>query len=178
MRPAIVARLGLALLAGSLLATSTVETQAPARLRIGTFDSRAVALAYYRSPAATERMQGLRADLEKAKAANDEKRVKELEAQGPAWQMLMHLQVFSSGSIGNVTAVVANRLPAIAAAAGVSAIVSEFELAYAGTTVERVDVTSQVAALFNPDQAVKKMIESMKSQKPMGLAEALAIKDW
>jgi hypothetical protein len=178
MRPAIVARLGLALLACSLLAASTVETQAPARLRIGTFDSRAVALAYYRSPATKERMQALRADLEKAKAANDEKRVKELEAQGPAWQMLMHLQVFSNGSIGNVTAVIADRLPAIAAAAGVSAIVSEFELAYAGTTVERVDVTAQVAALFNPGEAAKKMIESMKGQKPIGFAEALAIKDW
>jgi hypothetical protein len=72
MRPAIVARLGLALLACALLATSTVETQPPARLRIGTFDSRAVALAYYRSPAAKEWMQTLRADIEKAKAANDE----------------------------------------------------------------------------------------------------------
>jgi hypothetical protein len=92
--------------------------------------------------------------------------------------MLMHLQVFSNGSIANVTAVVADRLPAIAAAAGVSAIVSEFELAYAGTTVERVDVTAQVAALFNPDEAAKKMIESMRSQKPISFAEALAIKDW
>jgi len=178
MRPAIVSRLGFALLACALILPSTVETQAPARLRVGTFDSRAVALAYYRSPATSERMQALRADIEKAKAANDEKRVKELEAQGPARQMLMHLQVFSNGSIGNVTAVIADRLPAIAAAAGVSAIVSEFELAYAGTAVERVDVTAQVAALFNPDAAAKKMIDSMKGQKPIGLAEALAIKDW
>jgi len=98
--------------------------------------------------------------------------------------MLMHLQVFSNGSIGSVTAVIADRLPAIAdrlpaiaAAAGVSAIVSESELAFAGTAVERVDVTPKVAALFNPDEAAKKMIDSMKGQNPIGLAEALAIED-
>jgi hypothetical protein len=109
--------------------------------------------------------------------ANDEKRVKELEAQGPARQSLMHLQVFSNGSISNVTGVIADRLPAIAAAAGVSAVVSKWELPYSETTVEQVDVTAQIAALFNPDDATKKIMESMKSQKPMRFDATLAIKD-
>ena len=170
-------RIGLVLLAGALLVPTTGGAQAPARLRVGTFDSRLVALAYYRSPATREWMKALRADIEKAKAANDEKRVKELEAQGPARQSLMHLQVFSNGSISNVTSVIADRLPAIAAAAGVSAIVSKWELPYAETTVEQVDVTAQIAALFDPDDATRKMMESMKSQKPMSFVAALAIKD-
>ena len=170
-------RVGLLLLGGALLVTTAVEAQAPTRLRVGTFDSRLVALAYYRSPATKEWMQALRADINKAKVANDEKRVKELEAQGPARQSLMHLQVFSNGSISNVTAVIADRLPAIAAAAGVSAVVSKWELTYSETTVEQVDVTAQIAALFNPDDATKKIMESMTSQKPMRFDATLAIKD-
>ena len=170
-------RVGLLLLGGALLVTTAVEAQAPTRLRVGTFDSRLVALAYYRSPATKEWMQALRADINKAKVANDEKRVKELEAQGPARQSLMHLQVFSNGSISNVTGVIADRLPAIAAAAGVSAVVSKWELPYSEATVEQVDVTAQIAALFNPDDATKKIMESMTSQKPMRFDATLAIKD-
>ena len=170
-------RVGLLLLGGALLVTTAVGAQAPTRLRVGTFDSRLVALAYYRSPATKEWMQALRADINKAKVANDEKRVKELEAQGPARQSLMHLQVFSNGSISNVTAVIADRLPAIAAAAGVSAVVSKWEIPYSETTVEQVDVTAQIAALFNPDDATKKIMEGMKSQKPMRFDATLAIKD-
>lgn len=107
---------GLVLLAGALLVTTTVEARAPTRLRVVTFDSRLVALACYRSPPVREWMKALRADVDKAKAANDEKRVKELEAQGPSRQSLMHLQVFSDSSMSNVTAAIADRPPATAAA--------------------------------------------------------------
>jgi hypothetical protein len=150
--------------------------QSPTGLRVGTFDSRAVALAYYRSPAQARWMQALTADIEQAKAAKDDTRVKDLETQGPARQVLMHQQVFSTGSIANITAVIADRLPAIAAAAGVTMVVSEWELAYCGASVDRVDLTPQVVALFNPDAATKKMLDGLRGQKPIALDDALALK--
>jgi hypothetical protein len=149
----------------------------PAAVRIGTFDSRAVALAYYRSPSVMKELMGTHADLEKAKAAGDEAKAKDLEVRGPAMQMLMHQQVFSSGSIGNITAAMASRLPDVAKAAGVVAIVSSWELPHSAPTVEVVDVTAQVVALFAPDAQTMKIIESMKGQKPIPLVEALMIKD-
>ena len=150
---------------------------APAAVRIGTFDSRAVALAYYRSPDRKADIGAMRADLEKAKAAGDQKKVEELQARGPAMQMLMHQQVFSNGSIGNITAAMASRLPDVAKAAGVVAIVSSWELPHSAPGVELVDVTPQVVALFAPDAQTTKIIESMKGQKPMALLDALMIKD-
>jgi hypothetical protein len=154
-----------------------VAAAAPAAVRIGTFDSRAVALAYYRSPSVMKELTGMRAEFEKAKAAGDETKVKDLEARGPAMQTLMHQQVFSDGSINNITAAIANRLPEVAKAAGVVAIVSVWELAHSAPSVEVVDVTPQVVALFAPDAQTTKIIESMKGQKPIPLLDALLIKD-
>jgi hypothetical protein len=150
---------------------------APATVRIGTFDSRAVALAYYRSPEVMKELMGMRAELEKAQAAGDQKKVEDLQARGPAMQMLMHQQVFSNGSIGNLTAAMERRLPEVAKAAGVVAIVSSWELPYSAPNVEVVDVTPQVVALFAPDAQTTKIIESMRGQKPIPLLDALLIKD-
>jgi hypothetical protein len=150
---------------------------APAAVRIGTFDSRAVALAYYRSPSVMKELTGMRADLEKAKAAGDETKAKDLEARGPAMQMLMHQQVFSNGSIGNIMPALASRLPDVAKAAGVVAIVSSWELPRSAPGVELVDVTPLVVALLAPDAQTTKIIESMRGQKPIPLLDALLIKD-
>jgi hypothetical protein len=168
--------LGLAL-AASPAGPVVSAAPAPAAVRVGTFDSRAVALAYYRSPSVMKELTGMRAELEKAKAAGDEKKVEDLQARGPAMQMLMHQQVFSNGSIGNITAAMASRLPDIAMAANVVAIVSCWEVPHTAANVELVDVTPQVVALFAPDAQTAKILESMKGQKPMALLDALMIKD-
>ncbi len=55
------------------------EKTSGARVRVGTFDSRAVAGAYYGSNAFRDLLKGLTAEHEKAKAAGDKKRAKELE---------------------------------------------------------------------------------------------------
>jgi len=149
----------------------------PAAVRIGTFDSRAVALAYYRSPDVMKELMGMRAEMQKAQEAGDQKKVEELQARGPAMQMLMHQQGFSSGSIGNILPVIAPKLPEIAKAAGVVAIVSQWELPHTASNVELVDVTPQLVALFAPDAQTTKILEAMKGQKPIGLLEALMIKD-
>ncbi|MEJ2483062.1 MAG: hypothetical protein P8049_08080, partial [Gemmatimonadota bacterium] len=69
-------------------------------LRIGTFDSRVVALAYYRSPEGLERMKPeWDRELRDAEAAGDSARVEELKLFMPSFQHLLHQQVFSTGSI-------------------------------------------------------------------------------
>ncbi len=154
-----------------------VSAAGAAPVRIGTFDSRAVALAYYRSPDRKADIGAMRAELEKAKASGDQQKVADLEARGPAMQMLMHQQVFSNGSIGNIMPAVAPKLAEIAKAAGVVAIVSQWELPHAAPNVELVDVTPQILALFTPDVPTSKILESMKGQKPIALIDALMIKD-
>jgi hypothetical protein len=141
------------------------QTASPA-LRIGTYDSRAIAIAYYRSGPPSQ-MKDLQTEYAKAKAANDDKRAKELEATGIAWQELLHEQAFSTGSISNIIATIKDKLPAIAKEAGVALLASKWDVTYRDSAVEYVDVTMSLVKLFNPGEQVMKMIEEMKTQDPV-----------
>jgi hypothetical protein len=138
-------------------------------VRIGVFDSRAVALAYYNSPEQQQLMRAMVGELEKARASGDARRVKELELQGPILQARMHWQVFSSLSIPNILDKVADRIPGIANEAGVLAVASKWEISYKDSSVEYVDITSLLVALFHPDARVQKWIEQMSGKDPIPL---------
>ena len=152
----------------SKVATETSPSQVagaepPSKLRVGTFDSRFVALAYYRSEHGTKAVRALQEEFKAAKEAKDKKRMKELDAKGPALQNLMHQQVFGNLSIPNVLRVVNDRLPTIAANAGVSLLVSKWEIQYSTSEIERVDLTPQLVELFDVDDATARIIaESLK----------------
>jgi hypothetical protein len=153
--------------------TAQGAAPSPAMVRIGVFDSRAVALAYYRTAEFQAETKQLMTDLAAARAANDKTRVDALEFQGPALQNLMHYQVFSTASIPNVIDKITPRLPKVAADAGVSAIVSKWDVAFKGEGVEYVDVTSALVSAFNPSPQVQQMMPQLLSQKPMPLIEAV-----
>ena len=59
-------------------------------VRVGTYDSRAIAIAFYRSPSFTNWLADLKAKHEKAKAEGNQKRVAEFEVEGKASQQLAH----------------------------------------------------------------------------------------
>jgi len=132
------------------------------RLRIGVFDSRAVALAYGNSDEFQRMVQGLRADHDKAKAANNDSRAKELETEGQWSQVRLHQQVFSTGPVSGILAKVKDQLPAIAAQAGVSLIVSKWEVQFSNPVVETVDVTLPIVKLFHPSDKVLAWVAQMK----------------
>jgi hypothetical protein len=135
--------------------------------KIGVFDSRAIALAYWRSDEGMRQLRGLHDEYEKAKASNDEKRIKELEQEGPWCQIRMHQQVFSTATVAGILEKVSDRLPAIAKQAGVGAIVSKWEVPYKDASLETVDVTLPLVRLFNPNEQILKMIEQMSAQPPI-----------
>ncbi len=143
------------------------QATAAATTKIGVFDSRAVALAYWRSADGMRELNALHEEYAKAKSANDEKRIKELEQEGPWRQVRMHQQVFSTATAATIVAKVSDKLPAIAQQAGVSAIVSKWEVPYKDASVETVDVTMAMVKLFVPDAQTSKIIEQMSAQPPI-----------
>jgi hypothetical protein len=143
-------------------------------LKIGTFDSRAVALAYYRTPGVLDEMVGgMREAREEALAAGDTIKAEELDLKGPSLQHLMHQQVFSTGSICNLFPEFEGKLERIAVETGVLAIVSKWELPYSAPDLEIVDVTDEVVALFEVDEQVAAMLVQMREQDPVPLEEML-----
>ena len=140
-------------------------------LRVGTFDSRALAMAYYRSAEFVQYMQELRAEHEKAKAAGDEKRVKELEVKGPAQQELIHKQGFSTWPVDNILEKIKGKIPEIAKQADVNVIVCKWDIVYQQNGVEFIDVTDLMVKPFNPDEATLKIIKDIQKLDPVPLEE-------
>jgi hypothetical protein len=139
-------------------------------IRVGVFDSRGVALAYYRqylrSPEFVARLKKLKEDHDKAKAAGDTEKAKQLEAEGQSMQEHSHLQVFGNAPIDEIVAKIKDRLPQIAKEAGVDLIVSKWSLAYQSPDARYVDVTEPMAKLFQPDEATMKMIRDIPNHPP------------
>lgn len=166
----------IAALTGAVSAQTT-SSSTPAsgaqKVRIGVFDSRMVALAYYNSDEHRKFTQDLMTQLKAAKAANDTAKIADLEFRGPALQNLMHYQVFSNASIPNVMEKLAPALPKIAADAQVSVIVSKWDVAFHRPDVEYVDVTDALVARFNPNEKLQKWIADGKTKAPIPLLEAV-----
>jgi hypothetical protein len=93
-------------------------------------------------------MDGLRAEHDKAKAAGDKKRVKELEAEGPAMQDLMHKQGFAVWTVDNILEKIKDKIPEISRQAGGDVVVSKRGVAYKASGVEFVDVTALLGHLL------------------------------
>jgi hypothetical protein len=153
---------------------------APTKIRVGTYDSRIVALAYHRSALVAPSRQSLMDKMEKAKAEKNEKLMQELEAEVVTDHYYDMLQVFCQLPIGDILEKVKDKLPQVAQEAGVVMIVSQWEVMHKTPSVEIVDITSSLAKLFNPDEQTLKFIEGTKQQLPIPLLELLkkAVKEW
>ena len=137
------------------------------KVHIGTFDSRAVAIAYYRSASFNQRIEQLQAELKQAKKDGNEGLANKLESKGPEWQELAHKQGFGTWPVNNILARINDRLPEIARQADVDVIVSKWDVAYQRHDVGFVDVTEPMVKQFDPDQATWKVIRDIRKQNPV-----------
>ena len=140
-------------------------------VRVGTFDSRAIAIAHYRTKAHASYIEGLKAKRAKAAAAVDKERVKALEAEGEASQELAHKQGFSTWPVNNLLEKIKGKIPEIAKQANVDLIVSKWDIAYQRSGVEFIDVTDVMVKIYNPDAQTLEILEQLKTQDPVSLEE-------
>jgi hypothetical protein len=144
------------------------------KLRVGVYDSRAVAIAYVRHNSDAEQLKKLSTDLRAAEARNDKNTAADIRAQGERLQTLRHLQGFSNAPVDDIMKSLADRLPAIAQEANVAMIAPTVD--FRDDSIEIVDVTDKLVAEFSPDERTKKILAEVKSVKPLPMIEALAIK--
>lgn len=129
---------------------------------IGTFDSRCVAVAYYRSAEFLAEVDEQKAEYEAALQSGNTDRADELGILGPEQQQLAHEQVFSTGDIDEIIWMIWSELPAVAEETGVDVIVSTWDIIYRDEMMQFVDVTDQLVMFFNPSEETLGIIESMK----------------
>jgi hypothetical protein len=149
----------------------SAETNAVAR-RVGVYDSRVVAYAWFLSDAQQAKLKGQMATAQAAKQAGDEAKLKEYSAALSALQDQMHREVFSTAPADEALTVIKGRIPEIEKATGVTDLVSKWDEPslnnYKGA--EQVDVTDKlVGAFFNPTEKQLKVIEGIKKSDPLPL---------
>jgi len=138
------------------------------RERIGVYDSRVVAYAYFCSE---PHMQGLNAKIQAAKdaqvAGNPE--AAKMAEEMKNYQQHIHLQVFSSAPVPEALAAITKKLPEIERNVGVSCLISKWDETALNDhpNAEQVDLTDQLAGEFKPGEKQLKVIESIKKSKPV-----------
>lgn len=151
----------------ALPALAPLPAAGQAKFRIGTYDSRAIAVAYAASR--FNPVRGKMKEMEAAKAAGDQVKVKQLEQWGQALQRQLHRQGFSRVPVDDLLAHVKDRIPEVAARAGVQAVMMQCDWAAAG--VEVVDVTEALVALYEPSARTLSIVQDMKGKPPLPLDE-------
>ncbi len=150
-----------------LVGRSEAVGQGQAKLRVGVYDSRAIAIAY--APSEYNPVAEMMGEMKKAKEAGDIERIKELEEWGPRHQRQLHRQGFGRVPVTDLLEHVKDRLPEVAKAAGVDVIA--FECNYIGSDVEKIDITRELVMLFDPSDKVLGWVEQLGDHDPVDLDE-------
>lgn len=143
--------------------------------RIGTYDSRAIAVAFVGSEAYKKTGGKLLAskmeEHKRAKEEGDQKKVEEIEAWGKAQQELLHKQGLSTASVDDILAHISDQLPGIKKQADVELLVSKWDEKTLGEhkAAERVDVTMRLIEAFKPNEKQKKSAIEIQKHEPVPL---------
>jgi len=157
------------LVIASLSVSMAAAQKSTDALKIGVYDSRVIVFAYSRSALFREHIEKFTKQSDSATKANDSARIKELSVHAMSYQHLLHQMVFGSGSIMTVMDLVRDQLPEVATQAGVSVLMSKFEMVFKDPSVETVDVTNQIIRLFKPTENLDKMITEIYKNEPIPL---------
>lgn len=132
-------------------------------IRVGTYDNRAIAIAY--APSKYNPVPEKMKEYKSAKEAGDEERMKELEAWGEKQQRKLHRQGFGRVPVDDLLAHVNDRLPEVARSTGVDIIA--WECNYVADNVEVVDVTTELVKLFDPSEKTLNFVKQLEGQPPV-----------
>lgn len=153
------------------------STNAQTVQRIGVFDSRAVAVAFYNSSYSTNKQifTDLSARMKEAKEKDDKETIALLEREANLRQAFMHEQGFGAGSIMNIIETVKDKIAVLAKEKELISVVSKWELAFTSENAELVDVTEAIAGFFEPDERIKSIIQEIMKSEPV--KDAYLIRD-
>ena len=172
MRFAVLFVLAALAISASIGVAQAGEKDTGTKMLVGTFDSRAVAMAYYQSEIHAKYIKDLKAEYAIAKAAGDEERVRELTAEGEASQELAHKQCFSTWPVDKTMERIGERIPEIAEEAGVDVIVSKWDIIYMRPEADFIDVTFLMMLPLNSDEeAMKELLQELAQHDPIPLEE-------
>jgi hypothetical protein len=169
--------LAVVITAGLALSPLSAQTKS-SKVKIGTYDSRVVVLAYSTSDQFREKMKRESDESDVLMKSKDTVKMKEGAMKMITMSHLLERSVFTALPASFVIDLVRDKFPEIAKKAGVSMIVSKWDLNYSDPSITIIDLTDQVAALFDPEGKGAETAKEITKQAPMpadeyGLGEAI-----
>lgn len=148
------------------MAAAVVCSAQSGGLMVGTYDSDALVVAYYKNsnPHFKKQMDALMAEQAKAKQAGDQEAMAKIEKKGGELQQLASQQLMGKAPIDNILEALRPALPEIARAAHVDLIVSQ--ILYQAPGTDSVDITALLVEQFHPDEKTREMIRNMRVVQP------------
>jgi hypothetical protein len=144
-------------------AAVAVDGTETAGVRVGVYDSRALAVAWVHSDLHEQELRALHEEHAQAKASGDRERVQDLEARGQAMQEAAHRQVFGNAPVEDVLEIMKDALPGIARDAGVDVIVRTWDVTWQDPAAQVVDITDRMVDWFHPDAKALKIISQIRT---------------
>lgn len=148
-------------------ATPAAAAEKKTLLRVGTYDSRAIAIAYINSSEWQSQIAQKQAELQQAQKDGDTEKANQLQEWGSAAQSKAHLQGFGTAPVHEYLETVKDQLPQVARQACVDLIVSKWEFDYRADAAETVDLTMPLVSLFHPDEKVLGWIKQLPDHEPL-----------
>ena len=162
---------------GVLGLTSLVHGKEPAGvgpgrtpLVVGTYDSRCLALAYYRANGAAalnKLTRGARARYKKAKAAGDKATMRAIDEEMKEQQRRVHAKGFGTTPIPEVIESIKKSIPQVAKDAGVDLIVCRWDVVFRKPTAKCVDVTLPLVKVIDPRPEATKLARDVLAHPPL-----------
>ena len=137
--------------------------------RIGIYDSRAVAFAWFWSTRHQRQLAELSQSARAAKTAGDTNRFQTLAAELRRQQDEIHREGFSTAPPNEALAEIKERLPEIEKQARVTALISKWDTGALKRLprAEPVDVTGQLVREFKPTEKQLKQIADLEKSRPV-----------
>jgi hypothetical protein len=155
--------------ASANLAARGEQATPPAKMRVGTYDSRAVAVAFVESKTMAAELKDMKQQRDQPKMAGDDAKVAALERRGAEMQRRLNRQGFSGFPVDDILAKVKDQLPKVATDTRLAVIVAKPEFAADG--VEVVDVTDDLVKLFDPSEKTLKTIKDLRARPVVAVEE-------
>jgi len=150
-----------------------VETNAVPK-RIGIYDSRAIAYAYFWSEAHQQKINSVAKAAKEAKAAGQTARFQELEAALKKESERNHLQVFSTAPVDDILAGMTRQVAQIQRDAGVAQLVSMWDkkTLKEHRHAERIDITDRLLREFKLTEKQTEVAADLRKKQPLPLEKA------
>ena len=149
-----------------MIISGSLISYAQTKIRIGTYDSRMIAIAYYNSKY-FKLMPEVRQKMKDAKEKNDTIEIQRIEREMPLRQAYMHEQGFGKGSVCYMMDDIKGNVSELAKFEKLDIIVSKYELNFVGSNFETIDISEKLANLFEPTMDVKTMFQDLQNNEPV-----------